>query len=261
MPLVIADQDREILEGNRLKVVVAQAKFPPIYSVNTPAGIAAFQASIQESYPIAEDRATVMRVRIGPSGVGAEAPEPGPWRFRSEDGSWIVALSQDSVSLETSTFRDYDDFHAHAAALFRALVDVFGPARLDRIGLRFVNEISFPDMRGLPDWQPLLGRDLLGVLAEGDLLGSVSFALQQINLDLDGGKLIFKHGFVARPDATSDASLYLVDIDAYDDTPAPFEPEALLERMIRYNTWAWNLFRANVSGTLVERLRAEGAAR
>lgn len=262
MPLVLAAQDREILAANRLKVVVAQAKFPAIYVVNTPAGIAAFQNAIRETYPIAEERATILRVRVLPEGgIGSDRAEPGPWRFLSEDGLWIVALSQDSLSLETTAYGAYEDFRERAAALFSTLVEVLRPARLERFGFRFLNELALPGTRGLRDWREYIDHDLLGVLANGDLVERVTFALQQINLDLDEGKIVFKHGYAPKPDDAEAPSVYLIDIDAYDDQPAPFEVEAIIGRMNRYNDWAWNLFRANVSDTLVEHLRKEGAAR
>ena len=163
VPLVLTRDDREILTGNRLKVVVAQAKFPPIHALNSPQGVAGFQEVIRDRYPISEERSRQVTLRMSSAGVESDAAQPGPWRFLTEDGAWIVALSADSLSLETTSYRAYEDFRRRAAELFLLVAEVIRPARLERFGMRFLNELALPGVSTLADWRPYLGEDLLGL--------------------------------------------------------------------------------------------------
>lgn len=258
VPLVLTERQREILAGNRLKVVVAQVKFPPIHALNSAQGVADFQNAILDRFPIAEQRTKQVTVRVSEVGVESDGGQLGPWRFTSAEGNWILALAADSLSLETTSYRDYDAFRERAREALSSLVTVVRPARLDRFGLRFVNELAFPDVRTTADWRRFIGEDLLSLAGSGELSERVTFALQQINMELDEGKIIFKHGYAPRPEGGDAPSVYVVDIDTFDDRPGTFDIDAIVGKMNTYNEWAWNLFRANVRDELVDLLR-EGA--
>lgn len=259
MPLVIADREREILESNRLKVVVAQVKFPPVHAFSTAEGVAPFQAAVRDRYPISEDRLRQVTVRVSAAGVDAGGAEQlGPWRFLSEDGTWVAGLAPDSLSLETTSYRAYEEFRERATELLGVADQLIRPARLERFGFRFLNELSLPGVASLPDWREYLAEDLLGLAGSGDLSGRVTFALQQVNLELDAGKITVKHGFApGQAEGGENASVYLIDIDAYDDRPAPFDVQTVLERMDLFNGWVWNLFRSNIRDRLADVMRQE----
>lgn len=258
VPLVLTERDREVLAGNRLKVVVAQVKFPPVHVLNTSAGVAPFQEVIRARYPIAADRSHQMTMRVSAAGMETDGSQPGPWRFLTEDNAWTVALAPDSLSLETTSYLAIEDFHARFSELLTALVEIVAPARLDRFGFRFLNELALPDVRTLADWRQFIGEDLLALIGAGELSEKVTFALQQINLELDDGKIIFKHGYAPREQGADTPSVYVIDIDTFDDQPATFDPGEVLRKMTLYNGWAWNLFRANVRDDLVAELRGQG---
>jgi uncharacterized protein (TIGR04255 family) len=256
VPLTINEREREILEGNRLKVVVAQTKFPPVHAFNTAEGVATFQDAIRDDYPISEERARQVTVRVSPTGVDSSGEQPGPWRFLSDDGQWIVGLAPDSLSIETTSYRSYEDFRERAATLLEVGRRVIRPARLDRFGFRFLNELALPGVATLPDWRAYLESDLLGLAGSGELADRVTFALQQVNLELDEGKIIIKHGFA--PGAAVEgaaSSVYLIDIDVFDDRPAPFVEDDVMERMDLFDRWAWNLFRVNIRDDLIGLMR------
>jgi uncharacterized protein (TIGR04255 family) len=252
---VLTERDREVLAGNRLKVVVAQVKFPPVHVLNTPAGVAPFQDAIRGLYPIAADRGHQMTMRVSAAGMETEGSQPGPWRFLTEDATWTVAIAPDSLTLETTSYVAIEDFHERFADVMSALVEIVHPARLDRFGFRFVNELALPGVRTLTDWGRFIGEDLLALTGSGDLSERVTFAVQQVNLELEDGKIVFKHGYSPREPDADTPSLYVIDIDTFDDRPSAFIPEEVLRKMTVYNGWAWNLFRANIRDDLVAELR------
>jgi uncharacterized protein (TIGR04255 family) len=255
VPLVLTEREREILAGNRLKVVVAQVKFPPVHALNTSAGVAPFQDAIREWYPIAADRGHQVTLKLSTAGFENEGSQPGPWRFLTEDSAWTVALAPDSLSLETTSYLAYEDFQERFVQLLAALVEIVRPARLDRFGFRFLNELALANVRTLADWRPFIGEDLLALTGSGALSEKVTFAVQQVNLELDDGKIILKHGYSPREPGADTPSVYVIDIDTFDDRPMAFDSAEVVRKMDLYNGWAWNLFRANVRDELVAELR------
>lgn len=256
MPLVLTERDREVLPGNRLKVVVAQVKFPLVHVLNTSAGVAPFQDAIRKRYPIAADRGHQLTMRVSAAGMETDASQPGPWRFLTEDDRWTVAIAPDSLTLETTSYVAIEDFQQRFTEILTALVKIVHPARLDRFGFRFVNELALPGVHTVTDWARFIGEDLLALTGSGELSESVTFAVQQIHLELEDGKIVFKHGYSLREPGADTPSLYVIDIDTFDDRPSAFNPEEVLRKMTVYNGWAWSLFRANIRDDLVAELRA-----
>jgi uncharacterized protein (TIGR04255 family) len=194
-------------------------------------------------------------MRVSVAGIETDGSQPGPWRFLTDDANWTVAIAPDSLTLETSAYVAIEDFQQRFAEILTALVEIVHPARLDRFGFRFVNELALPGVRTVTDWARFIGEDLLALTGSGDLSENVTFAVQQINLELEDGKIVFKHGYSPREPGADTPSLYVIDIDTFDDRPSAFSPQEVLRKMTVYNGWAWNLFRANIRDDLVTELR------
>src|SRR3989442_15515681 len=101
MAIMLEDRPKVIYGRNPLKVVVAQLRFPPIFALEQPDGVAPLQEAIREAYPLAEAGQQIT-LTVAPGGV---SPVSQPlWRFLSADKAWIVAVAADSVSLETTAY-------------------------------------------------------------------------------------------------------------------------------------------------------------
>ena len=251
MALDLLDQPRLIFERNPLQTVVVQVRFPPIFALEQPAGVASFQERIRDEYPQAEGRGQQVNVLVGPSGVSAPNTQLGPWRFLSEDGSWVAAVAPDFVSLETTSYLRFEDFAARANRLFIAAAETLGLSHRGRLGLRYINQLRHPDARTVVDWRRYLEDDLLGAVGGELLREHVVQAFQQIELALDAGRMTIRHGFVREDEQRS---MYLLDLDAYDETMSPFKPDEIIEKMGVLKRWVWNAFRRSITDDLVKYL-------
>jgi uncharacterized protein (TIGR04255 family) len=250
MSLKLKKQPRVIFERNPLKIVVTQVRYPPIFALEEPARLAPVQEAIRAEYPLAGDRRQT--VSIDPEGIGGPGAQLGPWRFLSEDGDWVVGVAPDFISLETKAYRRFEEFEDRAARVFEVAASTLHVSRCLRFGLRYVNEIEHAKAHRVSDWKKFLHEELLGITG-GELLGDrVAQAVQQIQVDLDGGKLTIRHGYLRRSNAQSQ---YLLDLDAYDSNPRTFSPKEILATMRAYKKEIWTIFRNSITDDLVNYLQ------
>jgi uncharacterized protein (TIGR04255 family) len=249
MSLKLKKQPRVIFERSPLKIVVTQVRYPPIFALEQPAGVASIQEAIRDEYPVAEGRRQT--VSLDPEGIGSPGAQLGPWRFVSEDGNWVFAVAPDFIGLETRAYRRFEEFEQRAARVLDLVTSALRVSRCLRLGLRYVNEIEHPKAVRVSDWKRFLREELLGI-AGGDLLADrVTQALQQIQVDLDGGKLTIRHGYLRRSNGQSQ---YLLDLDAYDDSHKAFSPGEVLKSMRGYKEEIWTVFRNSITDELVDYL-------
>lgn len=251
MPLTLEDHPRVIFETNPLRVVVAQVRFPPIYALEQPAGAARLQEAIRDSYPIAQNRDAQISLLVGAGGMGQSSGQPGPWRFTSEDETWIAAVAPQFVSLETTDYRRFEEFHGRLRELLEATQATLRPARRERLGLRYVNEISHPEAKTVADWERFLHSELLG-LAGGKLLQEgVMRAVQEVHVALEELQITIRHGYVRQ----EEQSLYLLDIDTYEEEPGAFDIEEMLTKAWMYKDWVWRIFFGSITDELRRHLQ------
>jgi uncharacterized protein (TIGR04255 family) len=254
MPLTLEDFPRVVFRRNPLKVVVAQIRFPPVYALEQAAGVSAFQEGVRAEYPVAKPRAGELLISVGPSGAAAPTSQQGPWQFQTQDEQWTVAVTPESVSLETTSYLRYEDFRLRLQEVLRVATDTIKPARQERIGLRYVNEISHPDARSVSDWQRFLDPELLGITGGELLKDYVTQSMQQVSVILEDGRLTIRHGYIRQD---NDESVYLLDIDAFDETPTPFGIDDILTKLDAFKSWVWRVFRGSISDELVDYLEPQ----
>jgi uncharacterized protein (TIGR04255 family) len=242
--LDLADQPRVIFDRNPLQNVIAQLRFPTIFALEQPAGVAGFQERIRDDYPKAEGRSQQLSVVVSPGGISAPTTQPGPWRFLSKDGSWVAALAPDFVSLETTNYQRFEGFVDRARRLFEVAGETLGLSVRGRLGLRYINQLRHPDARTVDDWRKYLENDLLGAVGGELLREHVVQAFQQIVLSLDAGGMTIRHGFVREDE---EQSSYLLDLDAYDDREASFSSDEVIEKLTMFKRWTWNAFRRSIT--------------
>jgi uncharacterized protein (TIGR04255 family) len=248
MALQIDEGPRLIFETNPLKVVVAQVRFSPIFALEQAAGIAPFQDTIRDTYPLAEPRSQEISVAVGPTGIGSPIAQQGSWRFLSEDGKWVVAIAPNSLSLETTDYERFESFRARLEPLLDAASKTLRIGQRDRLGLRYINEISHPEAVTVSDWTRFIDSSLLGIAAGEMLKDQVIQALQQIHVKHEFCDLAIRHGYVRR---SEDESAYILDLDAYDSEPEQFSAAAVVEKLNIFNKVIWTFFRRSISQDLI----------
>src|SRR3954453_15486492 len=68
----------------------------------------------------------------------------GGWRFVADDERWAVAALPDRVSLETTSYENWDHFRERLQAVLAAAAEQLEPAVEQRLGLRYINRLAQP---------------------------------------------------------------------------------------------------------------------
>ena len=234
---------------NPLKVVVVQFKFAALYGLTEPASLAAFQRVLGERFPKAPPRMQQVTVEIKNEGGLASNVSLGPVRLSSDDGTWLVNIAPDSISLETTAYESWADFRARLEVVAGAMP--LRPAVATRIGVRYVDHIQAPGIGASLEWQPYIAPALLGARDGLVFDERLVQGLQQLSFAIGEDIVNVRHGYVKNEAAAEFPSTYLIDTDLFTEVEQPFEMPAILARIERYHDWAWSLFRRSITPAAV----------
>lgn len=242
-------QERANLEHPFLKVVVAQVRFPHLYEIEEPGElVASFQKRLAADYPNALPREEpFLAISFGAS--PSERPQKpfGPYRFKSTDEQWLVSLAPDFVALEASSYADWEVFQERLRGVLAAVSEVLQPSGVQRLGLRYVNEVQLeaPD-----EWRRLFSPELLGLAADDDVSSRVVQTASQTTFSVDDHFLTARHGLVLKDDT---ARAFVLDLDAFMGPSAEFAVDDLLTGAATLKATSWSFFRASITNEYLAR--------
>jgi uncharacterized protein (TIGR04255 family) len=240
-----------------LSLVVCQVRYDRLQTVDDPKRILGIVGELgADDWQVQERTPSEFGVKAGPGSIQASGQSSPPWRLLSSDGRWVVAIHNDFVALETAHYRRWSDFVSLFRQLVAAVSSHLAPTVEHRVGVRFVNEILAPDGVNQPtDWRSWIATPSLGPLGDDRLEGMVDQARQAVELqDESGVKVLLQHGAV-RDD--SRGSLYLLDIDCYQQRGRPFGEDAVVEAAEHLHALEKRLFRMAVEDRLYTHLQGD----
>jgi uncharacterized protein (TIGR04255 family) len=205
-------------------------------------------------------------VAVGSGGapsVPAELPGIGPqngWQVRA--GELVSTISHAALALETTKFEDWDSFRSSVAAILDALAAALPePPGEQRLGLRYVDRISRPEVAAVADWGQWLQPWLLGPASHPQLGEAVIAMAQQIDCDAgDGMRVTVRQRAFDDPERRSQPTV-LLDFDAFREGYRAFARDDLLAATDNLNDISHRLFRAAITDRLYETLREEPETR
>lgn len=238
----LTEHERLTFERNPLQNVVAQVRFPHLYELEAPAGVTAFQRAVHDAYPIAQPRE--ISVTLGPGPIQSDANR---YKFNDPSGQWLVALTPDYIALESQAYERFDDFEERFSWLLERLVQHAGPARVERIGLRYINQLPANDQT----WRRYIQSEVAGLAGLEDVAPYVSRSLEQLALDFGERGLIFTHGLLPGEDGEK---TYVLDIDSYHAAAMSVDVGTIMEVLRELKRAAWSFFFGSITNRLVEDL-------
>jgi len=169
-------------------------------------------------------------------------------RFTMRNRTVAVAISDESVTIETTAYRHYPDFRTVLAVAFAAAVQFLRPQGVARVGMRYIDEIRVPNAPGsdLPDWREWLDASLLPPqlepmadtgFASAAWEGVAQYAggLEQTLVLRYGARMDYAvnpAGLLKRPTIPAPGPVFVLDFDCFwqpVDIPA-FDAETLTAR-------------------------------
>lgn len=244
--------ERVIYRKNPLKLVLCQLRFPAILRIGKEAP-ADFQEKLRHEFPLfqeANDAANLQLpddlAQIIPSDVLdlMSARSNRRFQFMSRDKVWIISLTREFVAVETSRYTCWEEFRGYLELLLNALVEVYNPAFLTRIGLRYQNAIDRRAL-GLEDvaWRDLLADFVLGPLAVNETMNKATehHGNALIRLDNEEDFVRMQHGLVMDKAVDSPHIMYLLDYDFH--SSKEMKTEDVITKLNEYNMLNRRLFR------------------
>jgi len=228
--------------------------------------IAGFQEAIQSEYPRVS-RESAVTFQVSALGINPNAGEA-LWRFSSRDNLWAVVVGESSITLEARKYVSMKNFLERFERILSVAKETLNISDRLRLGLRYINEIRYPEAHNLADWWPLLNAEFVGFEASSLLDGHVDHTLQEIQIQRFDGNLAIRHGLlsgaVVAPlpqEPPKSGRFYLIDLDYYDMTECELDISTTIEQMQNYNDIMYRFFRWTLSETLYNYLEPIHAQR
>jgi uncharacterized protein (TIGR04255 family) len=186
-------------------------------------------------------------------------------RFLSKDRTAAVTVSPTNIVIETTEYREYEKFRPLLETCLSALGSVRGAiVGLERVGLRYVNEIRVPNLGDASEWTKYFAPNLVAPL---NLIPDRSVGVMQavVQTDpIDGMITVFRFGAlrgqVVAPGGPlrvaavpADSSFFMLDIDNSWSSGESFDAysvEGALEMCDRLHAPIDALFEAVISPEL-----------
>ena len=253
-PLVDPAPSEVPLKKAPLVRVIAQMRFPLVIAVEQPDFIAPFQKSIQQKYPVLRQE-QAQGVLLGPAGV-SQVPPQTAWRFADVEGHWRVSLTQNFLALETTKYTSRSDFLARLSEVVTPLDALIQPKLLDRIGIRYIDRISGPDLGDIADLVRPEVRGIAGSPAASHAVHSLSESL----FEIDGARVLGRWGRLPAGGTVDPAAIepidepsWILDLDMFSSSPMPFSSDRVVSDASRFAERIYTLFRWAVTPTFLQR--------
>lgn len=229
--------DREVYPSAPLRLVTAEFRFPLSPRLAGTDLLALLGESLGGELPVVEPVAAQgLQLAFGPDAAPPPSAQAG-YRLLTRDRTTAVTVSSTRVAIETTTYEHWEDFRDGLVALALRTIgdDLAAIAGLDRVGLRYINEVRVPGAaEDASDWQDFIARDLLAAarLATGQRIRTMQLAL---HLDRgSGAELLMRSGLLEGhivddtgplrlPSPPQDGYFFLIDIDSFWSRAAAYD--------------------------------------
>jgi uncharacterized protein (TIGR04255 family) len=239
-----------------LSLVVCQVRHEQNLGASDPKRAVAVHDRVKDAYPVLEEQ-TGQELTIA-AGAGGIQALPGQqtrgWKMRSEDQAWNAVVMPTFFSLETTRYDDWPDFKLRLESFARAVYEAIDPSLEQRVGIRFIDQITHPDVNTPQDWRPWIDAAFLGPIAHDKIGSSVTTTQQLLQLDAgDGRSIILRHGCVR--DEEKGTWMYLLDHDCFVQRGRTFDVDDIVSAVADLQTLALQVFQAAITPEMYAYLR------
>jgi uncharacterized protein (TIGR04255 family) len=256
----LAPPSTETLKHSPLSLVVCQVRHEQNIAASDPKRAVKVHEQVGNAYSVLEEQAgQEFTIAAGPAGIQTAPGEKSRgWRMRSADEAWTAVMMPEFFSLETSRYGDWPDFSGRLEAFASAVHGSIDVSLEQRVGIRFIDQITHPDVTDPVGWRAWIDEAFLGPIAHDNLGPHVTATQQLLQLDAgDGMSVILRHGCVR--DMEKNAWVYQLDHDCFAQRGKPFDVAALMTVAEELHTLALQVFQAAIKPELYAYLRGDPA--
>ncbi|MFJ9894205.1 TIGR04255 family protein [Streptomyces sp. NPDC091280] len=242
------------LQRAPLVKVIAQARFPQLASMAGGDIEKTFARAMATDFPLAQQGQS-FNVVLSPQGVTQEPTNVTTLQLRTIDESWIVTLTPGSLAIETTSYPGRNAFCSRFLKALQKFTELAGPPYFERLGIRYVNRISDPNLLQILD--ELVRPEVLGTaitpLPDGF---NLSHCLSDNAFNWQGGGLQAKWGKLP-PDVHLDVALptvhtsnWLLDLDSF--STGRLDPSTSNQTLNNLAGRAYDFFRWSVTDKFLD---------
>lgn len=255
--------DHVPLPGSPLDLVVWQLQFAEPADVLGPeAGqrlLAALATEADGPFHLARLNPPMVSIALGgaPGAVpGPMEPAPQGWQLRRAE--LVVTVTPVALSVETTTYGDWATFGGAVRRALEGFASIAqSPPGEQRLGLRYVDRITRPEVERVQAWAEWLQPWLVGPLTHPELGEAVLGLAQQIDWDAgDGFRATVRQRAFHDPERKNRPTVIL-DFDTFRDGYRAFGVDEVWAATEQLNDISHRLFRAALSESLYQALREE----
>lgn len=251
-----------------LVYVVFQVNHPRTSQLSRGATEAMKAALVRDLPFVSSDQVAQVEVRALPDAAPeSRVRSEQVTRFMSRDRQTGATFGPDSLSLETTNYSGWLALRGLAERVLTVLMDVAPVDGVDRIGLRYIDELRVP-ASGAPDWSRWVPSELLPPKLVDDLRpaqqqSTIQYAtpdphtLLALRYGAVEGPSSVGNGPIARPEMPEPGHYFLLDTDAgWAPRPGEIVPELevtdVLAKADDLHSHVKRLFEASLTDTIRE---------
>jgi len=241
-------------KNNYLTDVVFQLKFTPILTIDSE-GVGCFQEQIRDLFPqIKEGQEFEIETKMSPKkAVSTKMTSSRPrWTFFSEDKSKAIVVTAKEFALEYRKYQHGHETKEDFNLLWEKFQAIYNVQKLDRVGLRYINQITLPSGNPL-DWHNYINDKIISAtldipsLDEHDLARS----MHRIHWVKTDHRITFQFGIhnsdFPGPIAKKE---FILDYDCF--SVGPTDASNASKFLMIYNEMIGNLFEKSIGEKLRE---------
>jgi uncharacterized protein (TIGR04255 family) len=210
-------------------------------------------------FPIPEPRPTVeSETEIRGEEIKQKQQKYTSWVFHGKNREKLVSVTPKYLTVERIRYSTYEDVKGDFAAVFAAFTEAYSEAVINRLGVRYINEITLTEGRPT-EWDEYLDKRLIsafGFFADREKLSRL-FSVAELNYgDL---QLRFQFG-MHNPDypAVIRRRVFVLDLDAY--AIGVVEPKAVGSVIDEAHARIQKLFESSITEKLREKMNEQSGA-
>lgn len=237
-------------QKNYLSDVIFRVDFPLILEISKEAP-EKFQKEIIAEFPILE--------AVKQYGFHIEANEDSPistpldktvWRFKNKEGDLIIELDEKFLVVNAKKYVDYSSFKERVARILEAFYKTYPSTVVQRLGLRYVNQIEIPGEENFFEWAGYINEDLIKNIDFVDDKATIKRTMQILEIAVDREtKINFRAGiFNSNYPENITNKEFVLDYDCY--TRTPLEQAVILTKLDSYNKVITEYFEKSIGDNI-----------
>lgn len=262
-------EGRERYASAPVSLVVAEMRFGHEPVLASESGINDLLGHLREAFPLMA-REDVETLTIVPGST--EQSRRSRWRASSSDRRASVTLSEESVVVESTAYKDgYEGFQQLLRTACQGLATSLERAHVWRYGLRYLDEIRLPGVvKRASEWSDWMAPQLtstLNVAGGAEVVGFHGDLAWKTGTDravtmrwgtFDQGTVLADNVRLVR-EVSPEGPIFVLDIDSYWQPAAPpaFTPSAALATFSELHKPTGRAFQSCLTSQLREQFRKE----